>query len=348
MAGTDRFDLKNIKMLAEMMSGFGLACKRIAFHGKINHGARDCIVSLPGICPELWDQAVYAVTNDAPALSLACVSLTDKASGLGQHAGVPDLKGGCWCHMIYGDMQPSDYLLVVDVNELQPGDNEQELLDFKRADAEAMGQHLIIKRDQSELEWQKELCEALVYAEELCRQNSGRAPWGCQWFEDWRVRVQEAVKNHQTLHVFYFEKKVGQGKMDWEDLCNEKARDIASKDTGLGKSQTAEVAYLTLNNIEFEEHDILDFEDLMFGKSASSHTAVFPENGDDSTAAVWDLRFVAEKVRDVNPSMNPYQPQLKQLPVAIIFKCNMKCWITNGMLMHHAGIRSRSTYSIWF
>ena len=39
--------------------------------------------------------------------------------------------------------------------------------------------------------------------------------------------------------------------------------------------------------------------------------------------------------------MNPCQPQLKQLLVTIIFRANMKCWIiTNGMLMHHAGIRS--------
>eukprot|EP00434_Breviolum_minutum_P040636 symbB.v1.2.036117.t1/scaffold5025.1/size31724/2 len=265
--------------------GLTSSTKRIAFHGKINPGARDCIASFPGKYNELWHKAVQEAEDEASAFSLACVFLTDEASGLGQHASVPHLKGGCWCHTIYGDMPPSAYLSVVDVNKLKPGDNEQEHLDFKIADAEAMRQHLIIKRNQSKLEWQQELSQALVHAEELCKENSFRAPWGCQWFEAWRLRVEEALKNHQTLHVFYFEKKVGRGKMEWQDLCNEKARK-ARKDTGLGESQTAEVAYLCHNNIEFEEHDILDFERVMFGKRASSHTAVTPENGHESTAAV--------------------------------------------------------------
>ena len=253
--------------------GLASSTKRIAFHGKINPGARDCIASFPGKYNELWHKAVQEAEDEASAFSLACVFLTDEASGLGQHASVPHLKGGCWCHTIYGDMPPLAYLSVVDVNELKPGDNEQEVLDFKFEDAKAMKQLLIIKRNQSKLEWQKEFSEALFHASELCKKNNGRAPWGCQWFEAWRMRVEEAVRNHQTLHVFYFESKVGQGKMKWEDLCNEKDRK-ARKDPGLGESQTAEVAYLTLNNIDFEEHDILDFEDLMFGKRASSHTKI--------------------------------------------------------------------------
>ena len=56
--------------------------------------------------------------------------------------------------------------------------------------------------------------------------------------------------------------------MNWEDLCDEKARDIARKDTGLGESQTAEVAYLDHEGIPYMEHDILAFEYGMFGKSA--------------------------------------------------------------------------------
>ena len=140
--------------------------------------------------------------------------LTDKASGLGQHASVPHLKGGCWCHTIYGDMPASAYLLVVDVSELKAGENEQELLDIKHADAKAMGQHLIIKRNHSESGWGREFSQALVHAEDRCRKNNGRAPWGCQWFEAWRRRVEEAVELKQTLHVFYFEKKVGQEQQE--------------------------------------------------------------------------------------------------------------------------------------
>ena len=180
-------------------SGLASSTKRIAFHGKVNPGARDCIASFPGKYAELWDKAVQATEDEAAAFSLACVFLTDEASGLGQHASVPHLEGGCWCHTIYGDIPPLAYLSVVDVNELKAGDNEQELLDFKHADAEAMRQRLIIKRNQSQVEWQKEFSQALVHAAELCTKNSGRAPWGCQWFEAWRLRVEEAVKNHHRL-----------------------------------------------------------------------------------------------------------------------------------------------------
>ena len=259
--------------------------ERLAFPGKINPRATDCIVSFPGIYNKLWHKTVKATQDEEFPFSLANVFLTDKASGLGQHASVPHLEGGCWCHTIYGDTRPSAYLSVVDVGDIDY-ENEQDVLDFKRADAKTMGQHLIIKRNLSELEWRRELSEALVYAEELCTKNSGRAPWGCQWFEAWRLCVEEAVRLNQTLHVFYFESKVGQGKMNWEDLCNERARDIARKNTGLGESQTAEVAYLDHKGLPYEEHDILDFERVMFGKRASSHAAVVPENGHDSTAAV--------------------------------------------------------------
>ena len=269
--------------------GLGLASstKRIAFHGKVNPGARDCIASFPGKYNNLWHKAVQATEDEAPAFSLACVFLTDKASGLGQHASVPHLKGGCWCHTIYGHLPGAVYLSVV-APELFDGKEKEdvrELLAFKRADAEAMGQEFIIKAKVATEVWQQMYAEAKAKAEDRCRKNNGRAPWGCQWFEAWRLRVEQAVEFKQTLHVFYFEDKVGQGKMNWEDLCNEKAR-AEREDTGLGESQTAEVAYLTLNKIPFEEHNVTDFEDVMFGKSASFHAAVVPETGDDSTAAL--------------------------------------------------------------
>ena len=40
------------------------------------------------------------------------------------------------------------------------------------------------------------------------------------------------------------EGKVGRGKMRWEELNDEEAKREAREDTGLGASQTAEVAYL--------------------------------------------------------------------------------------------------------
>ena len=276
-------DFLELFKIEEFGSGLASSTKRLAFHGMINPRATDCIVSFPGKYNELWHKAVQEAEDKEPAFSLACVFLTDKASGLGQHARVPHLEGGCWCHPIYGDIPASAYLSVVNLGKMD--EDAQELLAFKRADAKAMGQELIIKTDSENPLWQAKYAVAEAKAEDRCRKNNRCAPWGCQWFEAWRLRVEEARELKQTLHVFYFEGKRRIGKMNWEDLCNEKAR-AARKDTGLGASQTAEVAYLKLNNIEFEEHDILDFERVMFGKRASSHTAVTPENGHESTAAV--------------------------------------------------------------
>lgn len=263
MIGPQGFDLKAFKNLA-LMSGYGLASKRIAFPGKINSAALDCIVSFPGKYSEEWDTAVKTVTDTeatgaSACCSLACVFLTDRESGLGQHVDMPDKPGHCWCEVIYGRLPASAYLSVVNVNELHPGDDEQQVLAFKFADARAMGQELLVKRDQSELEWEREKAEALYNADQLCQENHGRAPWGCMWFESWRLKVEEAVQSGQTLHVFYFEGKVGKGKMAWHELSDQEAKDKARRDTGLGASQTAEVAYLEKEGHEYIEHDITGF-----------------------------------------------------------------------------------------
>ena len=264
MIGTQHFDLKEFRRLAEV-SGFGLASNRIAFPGKINPAAKDCIVSFPGKYSAEWDAAVQAAMEETSTCSLACVFLTDTASGLGQHAKMPDKPEECWCHVIYGYHPASAYLSVVDVKdlELKQGETEATVLAFKEKDAKAMGQCLLIKRCQTELEWQIELAEALVHAEQLCYKNKGRAPWGCMWFEAWRKKVEEAVQLNQKLHVFYFKDKCGKGKLAWNQLRDTRAKEIARKDTGLGASQTAEVAYLQTEGIPFEEHDINAFTELI-------------------------------------------------------------------------------------
>ncbi len=267
MIGGQQFDLKEFRRLAEV-SGFGLASKRIAFPGKINPDAKDCIVSFPGKYSAEWDEAVKAVREETSTCSLACVFLTDTASGLGQHAKLPDQPEECWCHVIYGYHSASAYLSVVDVKELQlkEGETEATVLAFKEKDAKAMGQCLLIKRCQTELEWKIELAEALVYAEQLCHTNKGRAPWGCMWFEAWRKKVEEAHQLNQRLHVFYFKDHCGKGKLAWNQLCDTRAKETAREDTGLGASQTAEVAYLEKEGIPFEEHDINDFTELIAPK----------------------------------------------------------------------------------
>ena len=67
----------------------------------------------------------------------------------------------------------------------------------------------------------------------------------------------------QTLHVFFFEGKVGKGKLAWDQLSNQDAVKEARKDTGLGASQTVEVAYLEKEGLEYEEHDIREFKQFM-------------------------------------------------------------------------------------
>ena len=264
MIGAQDFDLKEFRRLAEV-SGFGLASNRVAFPGKINPDAKDCIVSFPGKYSAEWDAAVQAAREETSTCSLACVFLTDTASGLGQHATLPDKPEECWCHVIYGYHPASAYLSIVDVEELQlkEGETEAMVLAFKEKDAKAMGQCLLIKRSQTELEWQIELAEALVYAEQLCYKNKGRAPWGCMWFEAWRRKVEEAVRLKQKLHVFYFKDQCGKGKLAWNQLCDTRAKEAARKDTGLGASQTAEVAYLEKEGIAFEQHDISAFTKLI-------------------------------------------------------------------------------------
>ncbi|CAE7214419.1 unnamed protein product [Symbiodinium natans] len=257
--------MEAFRLLAHL-SGFGLASKRIAFPGKINAQATKCIASFPGKYSAEWDQAVSSIQEEQTC-SLACVFLTERASGLGGHADNPDTPGHCWCRMIYGKLPAETYLSVVDMEDSSDGPMTEEKLwlklAFKKADADAMGQVLVIKEDQPQLEWEVELSHALRDAEIKCNENHGKAPWGCQWFEEWRKNVDAAVKMEQSLHVFYFESKAGFGKLTWEKLRDAKARKEALKNTGLGASQTAEVAYLEKLGLTYEEHDIREFQDFL-------------------------------------------------------------------------------------
>ena len=74
-----------------------------------------------------------------------------------------------------------------------------------------------------------------------------------------------AAELRQTLHDFYFEDGRGKGKMPGHLLANEKARQEARKDSGLGASQTAEVAYLDKMGLSYVEHDIMEFEAFLAG-----------------------------------------------------------------------------------
>ncbi|CAE7335706.1 GIP [Symbiodinium sp. CCMP2592] len=262
------------------LQGFGLASKRIAFPGRLNPQSEDCVVSFPGKYSQQWDKAV-STAKTQQGFSLACVFLTDRASGLGEHVENPDAPGECWCHAIYGQLPASTYLAVVDVRPESAGCCQvlgglgrqglsQQDLEFKRADAEAMGQRLVVRRNQADWEWERELREAEEDARRRCAENQGLAPWGCKWFEDWRRNVQRAVELKQSLHVFYFEGRTGQGKLDWDQLPCQEAKERVRLESGLGASQTAEVAYLDKMGYAYVEHDIRNFHQLVSPASTAS------------------------------------------------------------------------------
>ena len=74
-----------------------------------------------------WDQAVSSVQEEQTC-SLACVFLTDSASGLGRHSDKPDTPGHCWCRRIYGKLPAETYLSVVDMKDDTDGPMTQEKL----------------------------------------------------------------------------------------------------------------------------------------------------------------------------------------------------------------------------
>ena len=133
-----------------------------------------------------WDAAVRQVQLRSGAVSLACVFLTDPASGLGRHASNPDQPGCCWCRALYGHLTKEAYLSIVE----EPSKLKQEELDFKKIDAAAMGQVFLVKQDgESDADWQVRKEAAEKEAEEKCEQKQGLAPWGCEWFHLWKNRV---------------------------------------------------------------------------------------------------------------------------------------------------------------
>lgn len=81
--------------------------------------------------------------------------------------------------------------------------------------------------------------------------------------------MHKAVELKQALHVFYFEDRKGHGKMSWNELPSDEAKALVRQRSGLGASQTAEVAYLDKEGISYVEHDIREFQDLVCPPTSS-------------------------------------------------------------------------------
>ena len=175
------------------------------------------------------------------------------------HEENPEEPGQCWCKALYGHVSAAAYINIVE----DPEAMSAERLRFTESDAAAMGQVFLARGAQTDKQWDDDKQVAETAAKRKCEENCGRAPWGCRWFHDWKRNVDAAVARSQALHVFYFEGRVGRGKLPWQELSNETSVRKARENGGLGASQTAEVAYLDRRGYQFQEHHVGEFYDFM-------------------------------------------------------------------------------------
>jgi hypothetical protein len=95
-------------------------------------------------------------------------------------------------------------------------------------------------------------------------------PWGCEWFEKWKILVMEAVEKGQMIIVFYKAghlARVGaehtsfprlqqvEGEVEWVDLSSSSFEQLKAM-PGLGASQKGEVAYLKKIGASFMRVDV--------------------------------------------------------------------------------------------
>ena len=188
---------------------------RDSFLGRIVKEGTICTVSMPGKYPTQWDLAVQSMHR-----SLACVFCTDEASGLGGHVKDPENpQNHCYCTSLYGKVPWETYLSVL----RKPETDEERaafltVFAFRRADAKAMNQIFLAETEHSPDVWAQKLRTCTEEAKQRWAETGGRAPWGCKWFDIWTENVLEAVRWKQQLVVYYFDGKVGHGKVQPPDL----------------------------------------------------------------------------------------------------------------------------------
>ena len=215
------FTLRNTPAILENMGD-------VSYGGHIREGSEECYVSFPGKYASGWD----ALTKERHNYSVACVFLCTPEDGLGRHHH-EEASGPCLCHTIYGTRSYKEfgYLKVV------PGTLTDDEVTKEREKAKHT-KAVVIRADAS-----KEAKEqAEKDAKEAWEENGKVASWGCQWFQEWKGKVEEAVKLKQRLKAVFFPGEVGQGKIPWEDLSSKNVN--LWNDKGCGGSQKCEIAYL--------------------------------------------------------------------------------------------------------
>ena len=228
------------------------------FRGDIKDGAKHCFVSFPGKFASAWDALIHeeAVHSE----SIACVFLCTPEDGLGKHEPDPLRPEICYCKTIYGERTAKEFGYFKILPRGFTPDQEE------KARKKAAFTNTVVVREDASTE-EKEA--AVEEAEQAWERNGRIAAWGCRWFQVWKEKVEEAVRQEQTLKVVFFPGQVGQGKVAWKDLAT--VPDLWDG-IGCGGSQKCEVAYLDMmqekcgQDWHYEGVDVVNFLKNEFAK----------------------------------------------------------------------------------
>ena len=155
------------------------------------------------------------------------------------------------------------------------------------------------------------------YCEEIY--GRGDIEWGCKWFEIWRGHVKKALSLGQRLQVYFFEGRVGQGKIESWEACHDDAikRDSFRSRRGAFLSSLPESEKARLSGLSSAQRDDAagerpgsergDAEEALFMGSLSASDRAFLEGhkglGNSQKAEVaWlereGIRYEEVDVRD--------------------------------------------------
>ena len=160
------------------------------FHGKIKEGAEHCFVSFPGKFVSAWDALIHEEAVHAE--SIACVLLCTPEDGLGVHEPDPLRPKFCYCKTIYGERNYEDFGYFKILPKGFTPDQEE-----KARKKTAFTNTVVVREGAS----QEEKDAAMEKARQAWEKKGRIAAWGCRWFHVWKEKVEEAVRQKQTLKV---------------------------------------------------------------------------------------------------------------------------------------------------
>ena len=172
------------------------------FRGDIKDGAKHCFVSFPGKFASAWDALIHEEAVHAE--SIACVFLCTPDDGLGVHEPDPLRPEICYCKTIYGERTAKEFGYFKILPRGCTPDQEEKARK-KAAFTNTVG----VREDAS----QEEKDAAMEKARQAWEKKGRTAAWGCRWFHVWKEKVEEAVRQKQTLKVFFSLAKWARAKL---------------------------------------------------------------------------------------------------------------------------------------